>query len=273
MKIHAVLLSLMLFGFLHVSAFSQDLKPEAVTVYYYERMPFFGNVGQPDEGFILKITRLIFEDAGIAYTFEKAPVARIFENLKSYGPYCVAGGFKTPERERQYLYSREAIYQDGSPHYIIRRSDQNKFNSVTTIESLLRNGMVLGRVDTYSYGRWIDLNIELFSPRQITVNIGDDQNSFFKMLMIGRFDYLFSGEEESVYNISMNEEYRNKLMIKNLSDAPAGNIRWLILSRAFPPEQLIKINNSIVKVKKSSAYRKIIAEAKKRPQYNSIILE
>ena len=229
-----------------------------VTVYFYDRMPFFGHVGTPDEGFLLKITRLIFDDAGGPFHFEKVPLNRIFENLKKDGSYCMPGVFKTPDRQKLYIYSRHPIYQDSSPGYVIRQENEIKFSNIKTIGALLSSGMTLGLVKNYSHGTWIDENIKKRSPEKTIVNIGDDQGPFISMLLHGRFDYIFASREEASYNIRAIPDFSGKLVIRKLDDAPAGNIRWLIFSKSFPKELLGRINDSIRKTKSSNAYRAIL---------------
>jgi polar amino acid transport system substrate-binding protein len=231
-------------------------------------MPFFGNEGKADEGFILKITRMIFNDAGIEYRFEKVPVNRIFEALKESGPYCFPGVFKKADRLRLYIFSNYPVYQDGPLHYIIRKKDRSRFDNVHTIENLLRSNAVLGKIESYSHGEWADSNIAKFSPKKFVINIGDNQNTFFEMLLQGRFDYIFAGEEEAVYNLSANEQYRENLMISDLRDAPAGNIRWIIFSKGFPKDKLARINASILRVKKSAKYQSIVDDSKKEIKFN-----
>jgi len=230
-----------------------------VTVYYYDRLPFFGRVGTSDEGFLLKIIRLVFDDAGIPFHFEKVPLNRIFEQLKKDGPYCMPGAFKTPDRQALYIYSRLPIYQDSSPGYIIRKNDEKKFAGIKKIDALLKSGMTLGLVKNYSHGKWIDENIAKSDPKKTIVSIGDDQAPFIRMLLLGRFDYIFAGGEEASYNIRTIPDFSGKLIVKKLDDAPEGNIRWLIFSKTFPKELLGRINDSILKVKASNAYRAILS--------------
>lgn len=250
--------SLLIFFALSVP-FSFAGTPETpVTIYYYDRMPFWGLIDTAEEGFILKLSRLIFEDAGIPHQFEKVPVNRVFEILKMSGPYCIPGAFKTDERMRSYLYSGHPIYQDAPPRIVIRKKDEGRFSEVKTIESLLTGPWVLGRVASYSYGPWVDRSIEKYKPPQLFVTIGDDQSSFIEMLIHSRFDYFFAGGEEASYIAKTYSGSRTALSYKKLQDAPAGNIRWILYSKGFPPDLLKRIDNSIESIKKSQAYGEIV---------------
>ena len=171
------------------SFFSQEAD---VTIYYYERMPFFGQINTENEGIIFEITKEIFDSAHISYHFEKMPVARIFEILKkSNENTCFPGVFRNQDRENLYIFSDYPIYQDTSPHYVIRKIDEQYFDHIDTIHELLRTNKKVGLVEKYSYGIWVDDNIEKYKPNSVIVNIGDDQKNFYKMLLANRFDYFF----------------------------------------------------------------------------------
>jgi polar amino acid transport system substrate-binding protein len=229
-----------------------------VTVFYYERLPFFGQPYTNEEGFILQISRFILDDAAIPYRFEKVPLNRLFENMKREGLFCVPGMFKTPEREVNYKYSGLPIYQDTPPRYIIRRSDLHEFENIHTIKELLTSKKVLGMVKNYSYGKWVDQNIQTYGPPAITAEITDDQSSFILMLLYKRFDYFFSGGEEALYNVDNNQDTKGMLAMRLLDDAPEGNIRWMIFPKTFPDELLGRINESIERVRKSDRYRELL---------------
>ncbi|MGL4370830.1 MAG: substrate-binding periplasmic protein [Spirochaetota bacterium] len=215
-----------------------------------------------EEGFLIAITRMIFEDAGIPYRFEKLPVNRIFENLKNPGKVCMAGLFKNPEREKLYVFSSGYIYQDSPPHYVVHRRNFGRFAGITTINSLLTSKMTLGKVDRYSYGLWVDANLRRYNPPTVVVNVGDNQGNFFNMLLLGRFDYLFAGQEEASYNLHANPEFRTDLAILTLRDAPAGNRRYIAFSKGFPPADIRRINASISRVKNKAEYMEIVKKAK-----------
>jgi uncharacterized protein (TIGR02285 family) len=246
------------------SAFVTLLATEAicqetpVTVFYYERLPFFGQPYSKEEGFILQIARLVLDDAKIPYHFEKIPLNRLFENLKRDGLVCFPGMFKTPEREATYKYSGSPIYQDARPRYIIRRSDLHEFENIHTIKELLTSNKVLGVIKNYSYGKWVDQNILSYGPPTVTAEITDDQSNFILMLLYKRFDYFFSGGEEALYNVEHNQSTKDALAMRLLDDAPEGNIRWFIFPKTFPDKLLGRIDESIERVKKSDKYRELL---------------
>ena len=243
-----------------VSAFPQD---PVVTVYYYERMPFFGKANTDDEGCILAITRYVLEEANIPFRFEKMPVSRIFELMKkSDANACFPGVFMNPERQSLYVYSDLPIYQDTPPHYVIRKSDEQLYAGVDSIDGLLGLGKTLGLVVSYSHGLWVDDAIRRCNPNRVLVNIGDNQLNFYRMILANRFDFFFASEEESRYIVRNDPEFSDKLAIRELSDAPEGNVRWIIFNKGFPPELIARVNAAIPIVRESERYKALVARMK-----------
>lgn len=145
------------------NAFSKD---PTITICYYERMPFFGQIETGDEGILLTITSEILRTAGISYRFAKMPVARIFETVGEDTYACLPGVFRTPDREAVYRFSSLPIYQDTPPHYVIRRADQSDYANVHTIKDLLTSEKTLGLAERYSYGQWVDKNVKDVSTKK-----------------------------------------------------------------------------------------------------------
>jgi polar amino acid transport system substrate-binding protein len=257
-----LLLTALFLAFLCISSsFPQETD---VTIYFFERMPFGGQVNEENKGILIEITKKIFDNAQISYHFELLPVARIFEILKkSDANVCFPGVFRNPERDKQYIFSDLPIYQDSAPHYVIRKKDEQYFSNINTIHELLKSNKKVGLVEKFSYGIWVDDNIKKDKPNSVIVNIGDDQKSFYKMLLANRFDYFFASTEEANYIIRSNPAFSNTLLLKNLIDAPEGNIRWIIFNKTFQPELLERINRSIVSIKASEQYKIIIEQSKK----------
>jgi len=70
------------------------------------------------------LTRKVFEKAGIEVEFKEIPPKRILHELTKPQPACSPGWFKTPEREKLYLFSA-AIYQDAPLTFVARKSEDN----------------------------------------------------------------------------------------------------------------------------------------------------
>lgn len=237
-------------------------KGPTITIYYFERMPFYGQLETDDEGILLTITRDVLETAGISYRFAKLPVSRIFDTVREDAYACFPGVFRNPEREALYRFTNLPIYQDTPPHYVIRKSDIPSFAGIRTIKDLLTSGKTLGLAEKYSYGSWVDKNVAEYRPKSVTVNFGEDQKSFYRMLAAGRFDYFFSSVEEANYLINSSPENDGVFSVKELQDAPAGDVRWIIFNKDLPPELLDRINEAIGVVTASERYRELVRKTK-----------
>ena len=101
-----------------------------------------------------------------------------------------------------------------------------------------------------------------YRPKSVTVNFGDDQRSFYRMLSAGRFDYFFSSAEEANYLINSSTENVRAFSMKELTDAPEGNIRWIIFNKNIPPELLARINEAIGIVKRTERYQELVRKMK-----------
>lgn len=227
-------------------------------VYHFERMPFFGSADGEAVGILIDISRMVFNKAKINYTFISIPVKRLFESLKRTEYACTIGALKTKEREMLYNYSDDFIYQD-LPFGIIVKN-KNPFQVNPEIKQVLESNLELGLIDGYTYGNWIDKNIIKYKPKIQRINIGDNTERMYKMIIGGRFDYMFAVEEEAKYVI------RNKLgLVNNLSfvkvlDAPDGNKRYILCSKGVDGETIWKINNSLKQIKSSVDYKNLIKQ-------------
>lgn len=238
------------------SLFSEKLP--MLTVYYFERPPFFSD----DGGFLLDISKRIFEESGIEYKFEKVPVKRIFENLKIMDNSCVIGALKTVERSLDYTYSNDYIYRDGSMRIIIRKDKSKGIGNSVSISNLLKTSMKGAVIDGYSYGEWLDKFIRSNTKYIEKINIGNEADRMFKMIEAGRVDYTFGGLEESLYAIKKNKNYKKNIDIVEILEAPEGNERYILFNKNTDKRIIDKINYSIEKVKKNKEYLKFISEVK-----------
>lgn len=233
-----------------------------LTVFYYDRLPYYGNVNGKVDGVFVDIAKVIFDEAGIRYEFLDVPSIRVLETLKAPGNTCALGWFKTKEREAVYTYSDDFIYQD-KPYSIVVNKEKEKFLSAKPkIKEILGSGLVLGLIERYVYGDWLDGNILKFAPKTYEINIGGDSNLMYKLIIRKRFDYMFAGMDESSYVLKSNPEYSEKLSVISIEDAPNGNTRYILFSKGIDETMLKKINAAIKKVKVSDKYKQIISNIK-----------
>jgi len=230
-----------------------------LTVYYYNRLPYYGETNGRLGGFLVDIARLVFDQAGISYEFVNMPVKRIPEVLKLPGNTCSIGWFLTPEREAVYTYSTDFIYQDKPFCAICTQGGKARLPASPTLRNVLKSDLELGLIDGFAYGEWLEGNLRKYSPRYQKVSIGEDSENMYQMLLGHRFDYMFVASEEAAYIVNSHPSYRSHLALVNLADAPRGNLRYLLFSRGVDKAILDPIDAAIPLVKQGKPYRQILA--------------
>ena len=230
-----------------------------LTVYYYDRLPYYGNLNQRPGGMLLDIARLVFDEAGVACDFEETPAKRIPENLKARVNACSIGWFMTREREATYTFSAEPIYQDHPFCALFNQASRSRIPANPTVKNLLQGNLQLGMIEGFAYGDWLEANVAKFGPRVEKVSIGENSDNMYRMLLGGRFDYMFIGFEEATYILANNPEFSQRLGLIGVPDAPKGNLRYIMFSRGVDPGILEKVNAAIPRIRQGRRYRQIIS--------------
>jgi len=218
---------------------------------YYERLPD-GRAG----GALVEIARMAFERAGVPHEFVEVPARRILRMVRDGEPVCSVGWFRTPEREAFARFS-EPIYQNLPLGALIRRERASLWPERPTMRQALESGLVLGLVKGYRYGPWE----ERFrgARRSVAVErIETTQQSLFRMLCRGRVDWMLICPEEAGYQLRVRPRLRSCAVFRRFADAPEGNRRYLMFSRAVPVEVVEAVNRTIRSVVGSPEYREIV---------------
>ena len=244
---------LMAFSFPSVAA---EPVPE-VTLYYYERMPFFGDSGGKPAGLLIDIAKLVFDEAGTSYQFVNVPVVRFFESLRKPGNSCVIGALRTKEREAIYTYSDDFIYRDQPFRIIVSKAKRKTLPERPTIKQVLESGLRLGVTEGYVYGDWLDRKIAEHQPIVQKINIGNETEKMHKMLIAGRFDYMVAVAEEARHVVAKDQEHRSRLTTVEIADAPRGNMRYLLCSKGIDSAIMQKMNAAIKTVKSTRDYERL----------------
>lgn len=229
---------------------------QALTVYYFPRPPLYivnsdGSAG----GFLSEIVKLVFNDAGIKYEFKNVPTKRILENLRQKEYSCGIGWFKNPEREQFALFS-ESIYRDLPMAAVIHKDKVAGLPANPTMEQLLTSKLTLGLKEGFSYGPWAEEAIQKFKPTTVTTTT--EQVNLLLMITNGRADYTFMSVEEATWLLQSDQTLGAGLKVVKVQDAPEGNSRYIMFSQGVDKAVVDKVNQSIAKVVKSEAYRKLI---------------
>ena len=241
---------------LSVPALADEPQAE-LTVYYFERMPFFGDRDGKAAGLLIDVSRLVLDEAGIDYRFVNVPVVRFFDSLRKPGNSCLIGALKTKERETIYAYSDDFIYRDQPFRIVINKAKRKALPERPTIKQILESGLRLGVAEGYVYGDWLDRKIVEHKPRLQKINIGNDSEKMHKMIIGGRFDYMFAVAEEARHIVAEDSEHRDHLTTVEIADAPQGNMRYLLCSKGIDAAMMKKINAAIKTIKPSRDYERL----------------
>ena len=236
-----------------------DEPPAELTVYYFERMPFFGDRDGKAAGLLIDVSRLILDEAGIDYRFVNVPVVRLFDSLRKPGNSCLVGAHRTKERESIYAYSDDFIYRDQPFRVVINKAKRKVLPERPTIRQILESGLRLGVAEGYVYGDWLDRRIVEHQPRLQKINIGNDSEKMHKMIIGDRIDYMFAVAEEAQHIVAEDQEHRDHLTTVEIADAPNGNMRYLLCSKGIDAAMMTKINAAIKTIKASRGYERAIA--------------
>lgn len=234
-----------------------DEPPAELTVYYFERMPFFGDRDGKAAGLLIDISRLVLDEAAVPYRFVNTPVVRLFDSLRKPGNSCLVGALKAKEREAIYAYSDDFIYRDRPFRVVVNKGKRKVLPERPTIRQVLQSELRLGVAEGYVYGDWLDRKIVEYQPKLQKVNIGNDSEKMHKMIIGGRFDYQFAVAEEAQHIVTEDQEHRDNLTTVEIADAPQGNMRYLLCSKGIDAVMLKKINAAIKTVKASREYERL----------------
>lgn len=243
----AIVLSCLLGLAVIVGAQTKDLQ-----VYFNDRPPLY--IVKGETGFLAEITKLVLKEAKIPFKFVNYPSNRILETIKEGKEYGVGlGWFKNADRETWANFSKP-IYKDNPQVIIANKTKASVIGAKPTMENLLKSGLVLGFKEGYSFGAVIDGLVKANNPKMLTSP--EEVPKILKMINIGRMDYTIFGKEEASYLITNDPELTD-LVIIPIADAPDGNQRYFMYSKAVDKPTIDRINNAIDKVLASQEYKKL----------------
>lgn len=215
-------------------------------IYYFHRPPYYIKTDNLPKGFIMAFVRKVIEKSGIGVTFEEMPPKRILEELKKPRRACSPGWFKTPDREKLYLFSAP-IYRDAPMTFIMARSKDEKFQKITVEETVafIRSSQKPGIICGFSYGPYLDA---LFSREQISRCVTTSVLNVLKMVSIGRLDLTIMFSEEFGYIAANHPELLSMLSVISVEGSHAGSRRYLMCSKGIEKELFERINKNITEL-------------------------
>ncbi|MBN2809854.1 MAG: transporter substrate-binding domain-containing protein [Deltaproteobacteria bacterium] len=232
-----VIIGFLLFG--PAKSFSAPL-----TVFYFERPPYYFTEDNQARGFLVELSRNIFQDAGIKVDFISLPPARIIKAIKNAAtPTCSIGWFKKPEREKFAKFSLP-IYRDQPLVILTSKNLKEHLEPCKTLVQVFSDTTLsIGKMGSFSYGTYVDELLTLISPKSQTVV--KNQATLIKLVDKGRISYMLAAPEE-IPSLIISAGLKNADFYSHqLTDVPQGNLRYLIFSRSFPDDELQSVNRAI----------------------------
>ncbi len=218
---------------------------EPLDIHYFEYPPYYHQRedGQAS-GIIVDLARQIFAAAQVEPNFSFMPAKRILYEIQSDRPAASLGWFKTPEREEFALFSLP-IYVNRPVGVFFLREHEEKFRPYNTLEGLLQSGrFFFGRVQGLSEGAQLDEMLAKHEDK--TVQVAADSIRLLKMLESKRFDFILMPPEEVDVLLEAARIPKDRFMLKAMSDIPQGNLRYIIYSKAVPPDLIRKVDQAIL---------------------------
>lgn len=215
-----------------------------ITVHYHEKPPYYVTGDFGVYGLCAERAAQIFRYADIPFKWQKTPAPRQLDIIKSNKSRdCGIGWYKNLEREKFAKYSIP-FYQD-SPIVALKLSSRHEeIVSGQPIKEILSNsGLTLLLKTGYSYGRFVDQAIALFSPKHIVTTL--EPVGMVKMIYFKRADYLFVSEDEAEAVIKISGFSEKEFDFIKFSDMPEGNKRYLIFSNIIEDKTIEKLNSAI----------------------------
>ena len=215
-----------------------------MTILFHVRPPY--SYYGPDRqvtGLLPEPVSAAFARAGISADWVEMPPARQTEEIKrGREAICGLGWFKRPERET-YASFTDPIYHD-RPTVIVARKDDARFTDGLSLQDSFKDPARTLVVKTgYSYGAAIDAWIKALQPR---AEISSVANALLLgMIAQNRVDYAVMAPEEAEDLLSSRPDLGAALRPVKLSDAPAGELRYLMCSRATPADLISRINHAL----------------------------
>ncbi len=217
---------------------------ETLHVLYLERPPYYFTVNERADGFLVKLSRKLFQEAGIQVTFSEMPPKRIIKMIKTKdGNYCSIGWFKNPERESFAKFSLP-IYTDKSMVILTVKNKKELFQSYRNLKDVFSDKtMIFGAMSEFSYGSYID---DLLKNQSLSkIEITSKQSVIPELIMKGRATFMLIAPEEIDTLLQSSGHNPDDFISIPMPDIPAGNKRYLMFSQDVRDETIGKINHAI----------------------------
>jgi polar amino acid transport system substrate-binding protein len=223
---------------------AMEAAADQVTILFHVRPPYaYYAPDRQVEGLLAAPVSAALAKAGVAADWMEMPPARQTEEIKrARQSVCGLGWFKRPERETFASFT-DPIYRDRPAIVVARHGDVRFVDGISLQDSFKDSARTLIVKTGYSYGAAIDDWIRTLQPR-IEESSGANER-LLGMIAQSRVDYIIMAPEEAEDLLVSRPELSDSLRAVSLSDAPAGEARYLMCSRATPAALITQINKAL----------------------------
>ena len=231
-------------GLMGVAALPAAADQSHVTILFHVRPPYaYYGPDQQVDGLLFAPVSAALTKAGLDADWVEMPPARQTEEIKrTRAATCGLGWFKRPEREAFASFT-DPIYQD-RPTVVVARRDDARFSDGISLQDSFKDPARTLVVKTgYSYGAAIDAWIKTLQPRTDVSSVNNEM--MLGMIVQARGDYVMMAPEEAEDLLRSRPEFGAALRPVTLSDAPDGELRYLMCSQATPAALIARINDAL----------------------------
>ena len=218
---------------------------QAIILYFHVRPPY-AEPGAPVgvKGLLVSPVIKALNEAGLNAQWVEMPPARQTEEIKrAVTPACGLGWFKRPDREVFAVFTAP-IYKD-RPTVIVIRKDDTRFVIPASLQQIIADPHFELLIKTgYSYGEIVDAWLQKYHPA--SEESAGTNETMLKMIANSRSDYMIMAAEEADYLLERDPPLGAALHAIALSDAPEGEQRYLMCSKATPADAIARLNAKLV---------------------------
>ena len=184
-----------------------------------------------------------FVRSGIPFHWVATPNSRSAEILKeSSGPDCIAGLYKTPERQ-EWANFTVPVFIDG--RYVLIANQSFTVEPGATLSAILsRKDIRLYVKQDNSYGAYVDGLVKKLNPRRSSTTQATP--AMLAFIREGRADFMFATEEEADFYMDKDgSESAQGLKVIRLPDTPPGEGRYILCAKSVPVSVITRLNQAI----------------------------
>ncbi|MCL9780764.1 transporter substrate-binding domain-containing protein [Vibrio sp. S4M6] len=214
-----------------------------ITLLYHERIPYVVNQNGAVIGLTATPASKAFRQSEVDIEWQKTPVKRQLMMIKNnHDCLCTIGWFKNPEREQYSRYS-QPIYQDKPQVAITSANNQLLVSGRPLREVLQQQELSILMKDGYSYGKFIDEQVEKYQPT--TYKVLYENLKMLSLIYHQRYDYFFIAPEEVDSLVEESKFNRSDFNVIEFNDMPEGEKRYILCSKQVPESVIHRLNNHI----------------------------